>query len=160
MTAWFANSPNADDECCGDPCEDREDPCDPCDGCPCEGLPLPDEVEVITYERQEVGRSGCKREVFVITGCSTHTLVDPLEDDCRYTGGLSYFASPISKWMLGDAVAVGDGCGGLLGEYTEGGVLKHLVTLSTAGQGTIEGDMTETGNCQDCDCGSGVTGSG
>jgi hypothetical protein len=153
MTAWLP-TPNADSECCDPPCADREGPCDPCEGCPCPDIP--DSVEIVSYERQVVGRRGCKKEVFLITGCETCALIDPPTDDCEYECGLSYFASPIQKWTIGDATAVGDGCGGLIGEYKKNGILKYLVTLSTSGLGTIEGNQIADWNCKDCDCGSGV----
>lgn len=186
MAAWM-HTPNEDDKCCEEWCSpDHTGPCDPCE-CIC-GQDLPEFVVVVTYSRETAGTEGCKREVYLVTDCQKVYLDECDKDGATYTGGPVYIGDPISKWKIGGAVAVADGCSGLYGEYKQNGRLKYQVqTAFPAATGeTIVGGFVENSGCteceqiveewcedydcetgppeycggQPCDCGSGVAGSG
>ena len=167
--ATFIPSLNTSGECCDNPCDQQNRPCDDC----CECDDLPDNVEVIKYKRKFVGRSGCRREVFVITECVTASL-----ENCKFVSGstsVEYLEAPVERWAIGGAISTGEGCEGLFGEYHASGRLRYAVQRTKAGE-TVAGGFVEAWDCDDCTkqlirrckhnvscsgiCGSGVVGSG
>jgi hypothetical protein len=160
----FLITPNADGECCADPCE-QEDPCDPCDDCPCGDQP--ESVIIVEYGNQIVGEDKCQKEVFTVENCTKSYYQSCDTDTVEFGGGLVYMASPINRWMIGQAVSDTNGCSGLFGDYKVNDKLSYKVTTTfprKTGE-TIIGDLTPDSTCEDCpppccDSGSGVSGSG
>lgn len=157
-------TPNADGECCAEPCA-NDDPCDPCDECPCDDRPS--SVVVVEYGNQIVGEINCQKTVFTVDRCFRSHFQECDDDTIVFGGGLTYMATPVNKWLIGQAVSVGDGCDGLFGDYKINDQLAYKITTTFPNQTgeTIVGDMTPDSTCEECpppccDSGSGVVGSG
>lgn len=150
----FIPSPNEDNKCCDEPCE-QDNPCDPC--CPCDGLPL--KITVFPYTKFDRGtsdpngyfRSDCNDEIYKVSSGTTYQ--DGKDGNCCF-GGICY-NEDTEEWSGISGNQPSSGCNGLFGIWLDddGYPTNYVVRGEQSSASRTQGPYnSDTSGCGDQDC--------